>query len=217
MQVTYSKWYFYTFVEIREDPSCLHVTSFSGVTSNILSVNRGNSIPPTKGTPEYAKYLEASVREIEKTLVDKRRVASRPDDLEKMSALELQDEKCLMQRQLLVLEKRHGRPSSKQEKDIVRPLYDRYRAIKRCSVKVVCVREAALDLAPIMEGETLEFSDETQETPAPRATVASDVWMAGDREQLAVGSDADVGEAERNESYNEMTLYVKFRQEMLNS
>lgn len=192
--------------EIREDPSCLHnMSSFSGVSGNILSVNRGNSIPPTKGTPEYEKYLDSTVKEIEKTLVDKRRASNRPDDLEKMNSVELQDEKCLMQRQLLVLEKRHGRPSSKAEKDIVRPLYERYRAIKRFSVKVVCVREASIDLAPIMEHEPLELCEPANETLS-RTGAVNDVWASGDRnQQLNTATDEDDMD-ERNERYNDMTL-----------
>lgn len=196
--------YFYI-VEIREDPACLHnISCFSGVSGNILSVNRGNFIPPTKGTPEYAKYLDTSVKEIEKTLSDKRRAVNRPDELERMNSAELQDEKCLMQRQLLVLEKRHGRPSSKAEKDVVRPLYERYRAIKRFSVKVVCLRETSIDLAPIMEHEPLEIGESTNDT-TPRTSVVNEVWASGDRHQLQINAEDDERD-ERNERYNDMSL-----------
>jgi len=174
------------------------------VSGNILCVNRGNSIPPAKGTPEYAKYLEATVREIERTLSEKRRSHNRPDDLERMNSLELQEEKCLMQRQLLVLEKRHGRPGSKQEKDIVRPLYERYRSIKRFSVKVVCVRETNIDLPPIIEHETLEFCGDNQETSlVGRASVVNEILQNGDRLHLQVNADDE--RDERND-YNSMTL-----------
>ncbi|ODM91332.1 Protein FAM13B [Orchesella cincta] len=193
-------------LKIREDPSCLHdITSYGMGTGNVLCVSRGNSVPPTKGTPEYAKYLESSVREIERNLGDKRRGQNRPDDLERMNSAQLQEEKCLMQRQLLVLEKRHGRPSSKQEKDIVRPLYDRYRAIKRFSIKIVSVREASIDLAPIMEHEPLELCDGLNETP-PRAAGPAELWGARDRGISVNVNEDDEREAERNESYNEMTL-----------
>lgn len=180
------------------------MSTFTGVSGNILSVNKGNSIPPVKGSPEYAKYLEGTVKEIEKTLSDKRRTSNRPEDLEQMTALELQDEKCVMQRQLLVLEKRHGRPSSKAEKDIVRPLYERYRAIKRCSVKIVCVRENSIDLAPIMEHEPLELCEPTNDSIS-RAAVATEVWASADRRQLVVNAEEDDG-VDRNEIFNDMTL-----------
>ncbi|CAL8106512.1 unnamed protein product [Orchesella dallaii] len=191
--------------QIREDPSCLHdITGYGMGTGNVLCVSRGNSVPPTKGTPEYAKYLESSVRDVERNLSDRRRSQNRPDDLERMNSAQLQEEKCLMQRQLLVLEKRHGRPSSKQEKDIVRPLYDRYRAIKRFSVKIVSIRDASIDLVPIMEHEPLELYDGSNEPP--RVVAPAELWGSRDRGTVSTSAEDDARDIERNESFNEMTL-----------
>lgn len=44
---------------------------------------------------------------------------------------QLLQEKTAVQRGLLYLEGIYGRPDSKEERDMARPLYDRYRQIKR--------------------------------------------------------------------------------------
>ena len=48
-----------------------------------------------------------------------------------MSAEQIQEEKIAVQKALLNFESTHGRPSTKAEKELMRPLYDRYRSIKR--------------------------------------------------------------------------------------
>ncbi|XP_035703421.1 protein FAM13A isoform X2 [Folsomia candida] len=48
-----------------------------------------------------------------------------------MTPAELQEEKNSLQKQLLILERKHGRPTKKEEKEIVRELYERYREVKR--------------------------------------------------------------------------------------
>lgn len=51
-----------------------------------------------------------------------------------MALEELKEEKLSMQRELLKYEARYGRPSTKEEKQIMREIYDRYRAVKRLLV-----------------------------------------------------------------------------------
>jgi hypothetical protein len=48
-----------------------------------------------------------------------------------MNSSELKDEKLAVQKALLMYENQHGRPTSKEDKTLMRPLYDRYRKIKR--------------------------------------------------------------------------------------
>lgn len=48
-----------------------------------------------------------------------------------MALEELKEEKFSMQRELLKYEARYGRPSTKEAKQIMREIYDRYRAVKR--------------------------------------------------------------------------------------
>lgn len=52
-----------------------------------------------------------------------------------MTDAELQCEKLSMQKELLNLQSVVGRPSNKGDKDLVRPLYDRYRELKRAIVR----------------------------------------------------------------------------------
>ncbi|ESP03871.1 hypothetical protein LOTGIDRAFT_110353 [Lottia gigantea] len=48
---------------------------------------------------------------------------------------QVQEEKLAIQKSLLHFENLHGRPTNKIEKDLMRPLYDRYRSIKRILAK----------------------------------------------------------------------------------
>lgn len=50
---------------------------------------------------------------------------------EELSLEQVLEEKTAMQKALLYLESLHGRPSAKEERDLVRPLYDKYRTLKR--------------------------------------------------------------------------------------
>ncbi|XP_014672331.1 PREDICTED: uncharacterized protein LOC106812857 [Priapulus caudatus] len=66
-----------------------------------------------------------------KKLEENRKDGDRPSALDSMSRGQVQDEKLSMQKALLNYEHIHGRPRSKQDKVLMRPLYDRYRHIKR--------------------------------------------------------------------------------------
>merc|ERR1712127_730459 len=64
-------------------------------------------------------------------LLEKRKLAKRNMIVEKMTREEIQAEKIDTQKELLTFEEKHGRPITKMEKDLMRPLYDHYRRIKR--------------------------------------------------------------------------------------
>lgn len=64
-------------------------------------------------------------------LQERRKDEHRMDSLDKLSTDQLLHEKTAVQRGLLYLEGIYGRPDSKEERDLARPLYDRYRQIKR--------------------------------------------------------------------------------------
>lgn len=57
--------------------------------------------------------------------------SGRPYDITKMAVEELKEEKLSMQRELLKYERSHGRPSTREEKQTMRDVYDRYRDVKR--------------------------------------------------------------------------------------
>jgi hypothetical protein len=52
-----------------------------------------------------------------------------------MTREETQSEKIDTQKELLTFEEKHGRPVTKLEKDLMRPLYDHYRKVKRLITK----------------------------------------------------------------------------------
>lgn len=60
--------------------------------------------------------------------------------LELLSNEQLMEEKLAMQKALLYLESLHGRPTNKEDKELVRPLYDKYRSLKRLISKTAMVR-----------------------------------------------------------------------------
>lgn len=64
-------------------------------------------------------------------LLDKRTSNSRPEKMDDMDGDQLMDEKVAVQKALLFFESVYGRPSSKEDRDLARPLYDRYRNLKR--------------------------------------------------------------------------------------
>lgn len=78
--------------------------------------------------------MEDVKEKIAQALRDNRRIAGRPFDIMKMALEELKEEKLSMQRELLKYEARYGRPSTKDAKQIMRGIYDRYRAVKRLLV-----------------------------------------------------------------------------------
>ena len=61
---------------------------------------------------------------------EKRKLAGRPHDLKLMSHSQLADEKLCIQKLLLHFEETYGRPKTKDQKDTMRPIYDRYRKVK---------------------------------------------------------------------------------------
>ncbi|CAI2738042.1 unnamed protein product, partial [Dicrocoelium dendriticum] len=78
---------------------------------------------------------EASLSETYAVLVhrlaEKRCSANRPEALHLMTPKQIEAEKLAIQKALLYFESLHGRPKTRQERLVMRPLYDRYRAVKR--------------------------------------------------------------------------------------
>lgn len=75
--------------------------------------------------------MKDTIADIEKRLQEKRDTDHRSENLESLSGDQLVEEKASVQRALLYLESIYGRPASREERDAARPLYDRYRVIKR--------------------------------------------------------------------------------------
>jgi len=111
----------------------------------------------------YNKSIDAireSLSNIEKKLEESRALKLRPFDLDFMSLEQIFDEKLEMQTFLLEFEKVHGHPETKEEKDAMKDLYERYRSVKRLARRSSSakLRENATDLAAIPEDEAISLT-----------------------------------------------------------
>jgi len=77
------------------------------------------------------KSKEDTLHTLLKRLEEKRLLQGRPQEIQLMTVDQLRDEKLSVQKALLQYENLHGRPTTKDDKTLMRPLYDRYRKIKR--------------------------------------------------------------------------------------
>ncbi|CAK6971707.1 protein FAM13B isoform X3 [Scomber scombrus] len=123
-------------------------------------VNRGQR--PTR---------EETLELIQRRVKGKRQEDCWPDDIKKMTKEQLSCEKTVLQKNLLHYEGLHGRPVTREERLVVKPLYDRYRLVKqmltRVSITPVTVspssKRRSQTLQPIIEGETAHFWEEIKE------------------------------------------------------
>ncbi|ERL93610.1 hypothetical protein D910_10898, partial [Dendroctonus ponderosae] len=119
-------------------------------------------------TGESSVALQETVDEIRQKL--RIQVGNKNVDLDTMTPEELIEEKIETQKALLFLESLHGRPQTKQDRDLVRPFYDRYRILKQMVHKVSSMSTSG-ELATIDENEAMLFvpstssSNETESEP----------------------------------------------------
>ncbi|XP_032671195.1 protein FAM13A [Odontomachus brunneus] len=118
-------------------------------------VNNNNSHEKSRTTS-----MEETVKEVEKKLNEKRIKYNRPDNMEELSYEQLVDEKTAVQKALLHIESAFGRPVSKEDRAVVRPLYDRYRTLKRLLIRAGASKnkDSVSELATILEHETMDFT-----------------------------------------------------------
>uniref|UniRef100_T1JD08 Rho-GAP domain-containing protein n=1 Tax=Strigamia maritima TaxID=126957 RepID=T1JD08_STRMM len=121
--------------------------------------------------------IEDSLQEMLNDLASKRRLAQRPDDIKIMSQQQVVEEKVAIQRMLLKFESSFGRPSSKSEMDIMRPMYDRYRNVKRLITKIGSpkAKESGTELEPIIEHQAMDF---IQASPQHKSRLDEDMATA---------------------------------------
>lgn len=75
-----------------------------------------------------------------------------------MTPEQLIDEKSSVQRALLYFESIYGRPGTPEERDAARPLYDRYRLLKRLVNRNNSFSGGNIELPTILENEALALS-----------------------------------------------------------
>uniref|UniRef100_A0A3P9MXL9 Family with sequence similarity 13 member A n=1 Tax=Poecilia reticulata TaxID=8081 RepID=A0A3P9MXL9_POERE len=141
---------------------------------------RSNTLPKSFGSqldkkPQQEKApkppVESTLESVQKKLQEKRQEVNRPEDIKDMTRDQIGAEKVALQKALLHYESIHGRPVTKSERQIMKPLYDRYRLVKQilCRASTIPVigspsskRRGPL-LQPIIEGETALFFDDIKE------------------------------------------------------
>ncbi|CAG01939.1 unnamed protein product, partial [Tetraodon nigroviridis] len=142
-----------------------------------LTRQRSNTLPKSFGSqlekkPAQEKVpkppAETTLEGILKKLQEKREEVRRPEDIKDMTREQIGEEKVALQKGLLYYESIHGRPVTKNERQMMKPLYDRYRLVKQilCRASTIPVigspsskRRGPL-LQPIIEGETALFFDD---------------------------------------------------------
>merc|ERR1719433_1354548 len=101
--------------------------------------------------------IQQSLSGIEKKLEENRNLKARPSDLDLMSIEQIIDEKLDIQTLLLDFEKIHGHPETKDEKEAMKELYDRYSSLKMIVKRSNSARSRLIssDLVSIPEEECL--------------------------------------------------------------
>ncbi|KAK9878446.1 hypothetical protein WA026_022086 [Henosepilachna vigintioctopunctata] len=138
----------------------------SGIKYALNSARNSEEFSEMEGS--YKMSLKEIIAEIELKLQVKRESSKRSDLIEDMTPDQLLEEKVAVQKALLHLENRYGRPIGKEDRDCVRPLYDRYRNLKRMVCKASMGPPTLNDLETIHEDETIHFViDATKSTETP--------------------------------------------------
>ncbi|CAH7101214.1 protein FAM13B isoform X2 [Phodopus roborovskii] len=160
--------------------------------SNTLPKSFGSSLDhedeENEGEPrviqkEKKPSKEATLELITKRLKENRAERHLPEDVKKMTKDHLIEEKTSLQKSLLYYESQHGRPVTREERHIVKPLYDRYRLVKqmltRASITPVLgspsTKRRGQMLQPIIEGETAHFFEEIKEEEEDGVSLSSEL------------------------------------------
>uniref|UniRef100_A0A9L0I594 Family with sequence similarity 13 member A n=1 Tax=Equus asinus TaxID=9793 RepID=A0A9L0I594_EQUAS len=108
--------------------------------------------------------VEATLESIQRKLQEKRAESSRPEDIKDMTKDQIANEKVALQKALLYYESIHGRPVTKNERQVMKPLYDRYRLVKQILSRANTI--------PIIEEEGSE--DDSNSKPDFTVTLKTD-------------------------------------------
>lgn len=124
-----------------------------------------------------------------------------------MSGEQLVHEKSAVQRALLYLESLYGRPTTREERDAARSLYNRYRIIKRLVNRTVTISGAGLsnlsELPTILEHEAMAFTVAAISlTPPPSDSEAMSNVQSG----IDSSTDSTDTSSSINENVHEMSL-----------
>ncbi|XP_059554452.1 protein FAM13B isoform X6 [Myotis daubentonii] len=159
---------------------------------------------------------EATLELILKRLKEKRVERCLPEDIKKMTKDHLVEEKTSLQKSLLYYESQHGKPVTREERHIVKPLYDRYRLVKqmltRASITPILgspsTKRRGQMLQPIIEGETAHFFEEIKEEEEEGVGLSSELT---DTLQTAVQAQSSLENSESDVEENQEKLALDLR------
>nr|KAF7427000.1 hypothetical protein H0235_006694 [Vespula pensylvanica] len=206
---------------LKEDPIGALIANANNKLNTVGSpTNNNNSQEKSRTTS-----MEEMVKEVEKKLSEKRLKYNRPDNMEELTYEQLFDEKTAVQKALLHIENTFGRPVSKDDRCIVRPLYDRYRTLKRLLIRAGASKnkDSISELATILEHEAMDFTSSTlptNSTDAERRASEPDMSHRGildcidTVDQLPTDSDSQHSSSEGSRSAGE-SLHAMPQEELL--
>ncbi|KAK1174883.1 protein FAM13A-like isoform X2 [Acipenser oxyrinchus oxyrinchus] len=116
--------------------------------SNTLPKSFGSQLEKQEATEKAPKpTLEDTLEAVQEKLQEKRAEVNRPEDIKDMTREQISAEKVALQKALLYYESIHGRPVTKSERQVMKPLYDRYRLVKQilCRASTIPVIEEEED------------------------------------------------------------------------
>ncbi|XP_076753209.1 protein FAM13B isoform X2 [Xylocopa sonorina] len=208
--------------QLKDDPVSVLLANASNRTrtTNCSPTNNNNSQEKSR-----AMSMEEMVKEIEKKLCEKRLKYNRPENMEELTYEQLIDEKTAVQKALLHIENTFGRPVSKEDRAVVRPLYDKYRTLKRLLIRagVSKNKDSISELATILEHEAMDFtSSNLPNNPSDNERRASEPDMShrgildciDSVDQLPTDSDSQHSSSEGSRSNNE-SLHALPQEELL--
>nr|XP_061793313.1 protein FAM13B-like [Nerophis lumbriciformis] len=174
--------------------------------SNTLPKSFGSTLEQTAAHQSAAPQptREETLELIQRRVSGRRQEDGWPDDIKKMTKEQLSCEKTVLQKNLLHYEGLHGRPVTREERLVVKPLYERYRLIKQMLTRVTITPAVTVSpsskrrtqtLQPIIEGETAHFWEEIKEEEEERAAGLEE----GDKKEEEDFNEEDEEEEEEEE------------------
>lgn len=90
--------------------------------------------------------LQEQLHKLQESMRMKRVDCSRPEEITLMTAGQIIDEKSDLQRELLKFESIYGHPDCGRPREIMRPIYDRYRSVKRLVASMPAVSAVTVSI-----------------------------------------------------------------------
>ncbi|XP_034451073.1 protein FAM13A isoform X2 [Hippoglossus hippoglossus] len=174
-----------------------------------LTRQRSNTLPKSFGSqlekkPQQEKVpkppVESTLETILKKLQEKREEVNRPEDIKDMTREQIGAEKVALQKALLYYESIHGRPVTKSERQIMKPLYDRYRLVKQ----ILC-RASTIPVIEEEDGSEDEGDSKTQFAVTVRPDVSA-LGFLDHMEEEADGFISPVDELSPSQNTTDMRL-----------